>query len=201
MILNQAFYEREPLIVAKDLLGKTLVHETHEGITSGIIVEAELYLGPEDKASHAFGNLLTERTKTQFGAKGHAYVYLIYGMYHCFNVTAGKVPGKPETIFFRSIDPVEGISLMKKRRPTAKGKIINLTNGPSKLCMAMGITKNQNGVNLCRLPLYIRDDGITVAETNVVTAERVGVDYAGEWKHKLWRFYIRDNPFVSTPVK
>jgi DNA-3-methyladenine glycosylase len=201
MILKREFYERDPLVVAKALLGKTLVHETLEGVTSGIIVETEAYLGPEDKASHAYGNRRTGRTKTQFGPKGHAYVYLIYGMYHCFNVISGAIPGKPEAVFFRSVEPLEGIELMKKRRPTAKCKTTNLTNGPSRLCMAMGITKKQNGADLCMLPLYIRDDGVKVVESEIVEAARIGVDYADEWKHMPWRFYIKDNSFVSVKSK
>ena len=123
MLLKREFYERDPLVVAKELLGKTLVHETAQGITSGMIVETEAYLGPEDKASHAFGNRRTKRTETQFGPKGHAYVYLIYGMYYCFNVISGEIPGKPEAVFIRALQPLEGVELMIKRRPTAKGKV------------------------------------------------------------------------------
>ncbi len=156
MILKRAFYERDVLTVARELLGKTLVHETAEGTASGVIVETEAYLGPEDKASHAFGNLRTKRTETQFGPKGHAYVYLIYGMYYCFNVVSGEVPGKPEAVFFRSLQPLEGVELMLGRRSAAKGKIADLANGPSRLCMALGITKMQNDADLCGPLLYQR---------------------------------------------
>jgi DNA-3-methyladenine glycosylase len=201
MMLKRDFYQQDPLTIAKALLGKTLVHETGEGVVSGMIVETEAYLGPEDKASHAFGNRCTERTQTQFGPKGHAYVYLIYGMYYCFNVIAGAVAGKPEAVFFRALEPLEGVDLMMKRRPAAKGKTANLTNGPSRLCMAMGITKQLNGSDLCALPFYIKDAGVTVAEEAIVKAERIGVDYADEWKHMPWRFYIKDNPFVSVKAK
>ena len=197
MILKREFYERDIFTVAKDLLGKTLVHETPEDVTSGKIVETEAYLGPEDKASHAYGSLRTGRTETQYGPKGHAYVYLIYGMYCCFNVTGGKVPGKPEAVFFRAIEPLSGIDLMQKRRLAAKGNVKKLANGPSKLCMAMGLSKKQNGADLCLPPFYIKDDGTAVAESDIGQATRVGVDYADDWKHKLWRFYIKDNPFVS----
>ena len=122
MTLKREFFERHSLMVATELLGKTLVHETSEGTTTGMIVETEAYLGPEDKASHAFRNLRTKRTETQFGPKGHAYVYLIYGMYYCFNVISGEIPGKPEAVFFRALQPLEGVELMMKRRQTAKGK-------------------------------------------------------------------------------
>ena len=201
MMLKREFYERDPLTVAKDLLGKTLVHETSEGVTSGMIVETEAYLGPEDKAFHAYGNRRTGRTETQYGPKGHAYIYLIYGLYYCFNVTAGKVPEKPEAVFFRAIEPLEGIEIMKKRRPTAKGNVANLANGPSRLCMAMGLSKKQNGADLCVPPFYIKDAGVTVADENIVHATRIGVDYADEWKKMPWRFYIKDNKFVSSKAK
>jgi DNA-3-methyladenine glycosylase len=201
MILQRAFYERDPLKVAKDLLGKTLVYESPEGISSGKIVETEAYLGPEDKASHAYQNRRTGRTETQFGPKGHAYIYLIYGMYYCFNVTAGRIPEKPEAVFFRALEPLEGIELMKKRRPSAKGKNANLCNGPSRLCMAMGLSKKQNGADLCKPPFYIRDDAVTVGEDQIVQTTRIGVDYAAEWKTRPWRFYVKGNPFVSIKAK
>jgi DNA-3-methyladenine glycosylase len=201
MMLKRDFYQQDSLKVAKQLLGKTLLYETSEGTVSGMIVETEAYLGPEDKASHAFGNRRTRRTHTQFGPKGHAYIYLIYGMYHCFNVTAGAVPGKPEAVFFRALKPLEGVDLMFKRRPAAKGNLANLTNGPSRLCMAMGINKQMNGFDLCALPFCVKDDGVTVAEEDIVCAKRVGVDYADEWKHMPWRFYIKNNPFVSVKTK
>ncbi len=200
MILKRAFYERDILTVAKDLLGKEVVHETPKGTMAGKIVETEAYLGPEDKASHAYNSLRTKRTETQFGPKGHAYIYLIYGMYYCFNSTAGTIPYKPEAVLMRALEPVEGIGLMKKRRVTAEGKITNLANGPGKLCMAMGLTKNQNGADLCNQPFYIRR-GESVAEKDIVYANRIGVDYADDWKDKLWRFYIRNNSFVSVRAK
>jgi DNA-3-methyladenine glycosylase len=200
MILERAFYERDPLTVAKELLGRIIVNETLEGKISGRIVETEAYLGPEDKASHAFGNLRTARTETQFGPKGHAYIYLIYGMYYCFNVTVGEIPGKPEAVFFRAIEPLEGIEIMKKRRPSAGSKIIKLANGPSKLCTALGVSKKQNGSDLCGGSLHI-DDGEPIEEKDVVRSTRIGVDYAEEWKHLSWRFCIRNSAFVSVKCK
>ena len=201
MILKREFYERDIFRVAKELLGKTLVHETSEGITSGKIVETEAYLGPEDKASHAYDNRRTKRTEIQFGPKGHAYVYLIYGMYYCFNVISGEIPEKPEAVFFRALEPLEDIEIMLKRRPAAKGKITSLANGPSKLCMAMGITKKQNGADLTSPPFYIRNDGVFVAQSDIVETPRIGIDYADEWKHKPWRFYLKNCEFVSKKTK
>jgi DNA-3-methyladenine glycosylase len=196
MILERTFYERDLLKVAKELLGKIIVHEPIEGKTSGMIVETEAYMGPEDRASHAFGNLRTNRTQTQFGPKGYAYIYLIYGMYFCFNATSGRTLGKPEAVLLRSIEPFEGIEIMKRRRPCARGNILQLANGPGKLCMALGLSKKQNGTDLCVSPLHI-DTGETISEKDIVSSPRIGVEYANEWKDKPWRFYIKDNPFVS----
>ncbi len=200
MILPRTFYKRDPLTVAKELLGKVVIHETAEGKMAGRIVETEAYRGPEDKASHAYQGLRTKRTETQFGEKGHAYIYLIYGMYHCFNVTAGNVPGKPEAILMRALEPIEGIELMAKLRPQAKGNVGKLANGPSKLCTALALSKSQNGSDITKKPLYI-EDAPNVTSKDIVVATRIGVDYAGEWKTMPWRFYIRDNPYVSTKLK
>ncbi len=197
MVLPRRFYERDPLVVAQELLGKIVVHETSEGVTSGRVVETEAYLGPEDKASHAFGNLRTKRTQTQFGPKGHAYIYLIYGMYYCFNVTSGAVSGKPEAVLFRALEPLEGLDLMTKRRPRAKGKMENLSNGPGKLCQALGLTMVHNDADLTVPPFYIKDDGVKVSPEEVMQTTRIGVDNANEWKHKPWRFYIKGNSSVS----
>jgi len=184
------------LTVAKELLGKLLVHETSKGVTIGKIVETEAYKGPEDKASHAYGNLRTERTEVQFGPKGHAYVYQIYGMYYCFNVTGGTAPGKPEAILVRALEPVSGVEIMMRRRKLSKSRASNLTNGSGRLCMAMGISTKQDGADLCEKPLYV-DDGVNVDLADVVQTTRINVNYAGEWKSLLWRFYLRDNDFAS----
>ena len=196
MILERQFYELEVLTVAKELLGKHLVREASEGVTIGKIVETEAYKGPEDKASHTFGNLRTDRTEVQFGPKGHAYVFQIYGMYYCLNVTGGRVPGKPEAILVRALEPVSGIEIMTKRRRLSKIRASDLTNGPGKLCMAMAISTRQNGADLCAKPLHI-DDGVKVDRADIVQTTRINVDYAGEWKSLPWRFYLQDNDFVS----
>jgi len=198
MILNRDFYERDTLIVAKELLGKFLVHETAQGITVGKIVETEAYIGPEDKASHAYNNLRTKRTEVQFGAQGHAYIYQIYGMYFCFDVTSGRSVGKPEAILVRALEPIDGVEVMIERRCVSGNRIVNLTNGPSRLCMAMDITKKQNGTDLCIPPLYI-DTGVAVKEKQIMQTNRVNVDYAEEWRHLPWRFFIKNNGFVSKP--
>jgi DNA-3-methyladenine glycosylase len=196
MILQRPFYEQNTIKVAKDLLGKILVHESDEGTTAGRIVETEAYLGPEDQAAHSSGGRRTARNEVMFGQKGFAYVYFIYGMYYCFNLTAGDVPGKPEAVLIRALKPVGGKDIMAKRRGTALNKIANLTSGPSRLCMAMGISKAQNKTDLTAPPLYLKD-APTLLQEDIVETKRVGVDYSGEWKNKFWRFYVKGNSFVS----
>jgi DNA-3-methyladenine glycosylase len=196
MILQRQFYQRDTITVSKNLLGKILVHKSSQGPTSGRIVETEAYRGPEDQAAHSSGGRRTVRNEVMFGQKGHAYVFFIYGLYYCFNVTAGNVLGKPEAVLIRALEPVTGQDIMAKRRNIKKVKTVNLTNGPSKLCMAMGISKQQNKRDLTVPPLYIKN-GLPVSREDVVETTRVGVDYAGKWKNKSWRFYIKGNSFVS----
>jgi DNA-3-methyladenine glycosylase len=196
MILPRAFYQQDIFTVSRCLLGKVLVHETEEGTTAGRIVEVEAYTGPEDRAAHSYGGRRTPRNDVMYGEKGHAYVYLIYGMYYCVNFTSGNVPGKPEAVLVRALEPVEGIELMAKRRKLDGGK--NLTNGPGRLCMAMDITKTQNKLDVTEPPFYIKDAPL-IAESEMAETTRIGVDYAGEWKDKPWRFYIKKNPYVSKP--
>jgi len=186
MILQRNFYQRNILVVARELMGKV----------SGRIVETEAYRGPEDRAAHSYGGRRTPRNDIMFREKGFAYVYLIYGMYYCVNVTAGDMPGKPEAVLIRALEPVEGCELMAKRRGYPKGKAQTLTNGPGRLCMALGITKAQYGADLTMPPFYIAD-AEQVSSQDIVEAPRVGIDYAGDWKDKPWRFYIKANSYVS----
>ncbi len=196
MILPRSCYRQNTINVAKDLLGKILVHDSREGMAAGRIVETEAYLGPEDRAAHSAGGRRTVRNEVMYGEKGHAYVYFIYGLYYCFNVTTGNVPGKPEAVLFRALEPVSGEATMAKRRGIVAMKTANLTNGPSKLCMAMDISRSMNKTDLTIPPLYI-EDAPSVPQEQIVETKRVGVDYAGEWKEKPWRFYIEGNKFVS----
>jgi len=196
MILPRAFYQQDTITVSKDLLGKILVHDSSQGKTAGRIVETEAYRGPEDKAAHSSGGRRTARNEVMFGEKGHAYIYFIYGMYYCFNVTAGHVPGKPEAVLIRALEPVAGQDIMAKRRGARQAKATNLTNGPSKLCMAMDISKSQNKTDLTSPPLYIKN-APPVPKEDIVETTRIGVDYADEWKNRPWRFYIKRNSFVS----
>jgi DNA-3-methyladenine glycosylase len=196
MILPRQFYQRDAITVSKELLGKILVHKSSIGTTTGKIVETEAYRGPEDQAAHSSGGRRTARNEVMFKRKGYAYVYFIYGLYHCFNVTAGNVPGKPEAVLFRALEPVAGEQIMAKRRGPRIRNHVNLTNGPSKLCMAMDITRSHNAADLTVSPLYIKDS-LPIPQEDIVEKTRIGVDYAGEWKKKPWRFYIKGNAFVS----
>jgi DNA-3-methyladenine glycosylase len=196
MILQRAFYERDTITVATELLGKILVHESVEGTTEGRIVETEAYRGPEDQAAHSSGGRRTPRNEVMYGEKGHACVYFIYGMYFCVNITAGNVLGKPEAVLLRALEPVAGEKIMAKRRGVNGGRINSLTGGPGRLCMAMGITKAQNKLDVTKPPLYIKN-APPVSSGEIVETTRVGVDYAGEWKHSPWRFYIKGNKYVS----
>lgn len=196
MVLKRKFFERNTIDVSKELLGKFLVHETEEGTTVGKIVETEAYVGPEDRAAHSYNGHRTERTEVMFGLKGHSYVYQIYGIYFCINVTSGNVSGKPEAVLIRALEPVEGITIMTKRRGIGKDQLRSLSNGPSKLCIAMGISKKHNGTDLCDSSLHI-EKGLKVSENQISQTKRINVDYAGKWKHLPWRFFIKDNDFVS----
>ena len=172
------------------------MHESVEGTTEGRIVETEAYCGPEDQAAHSSGGRRTPRNEVMYGEKGHAYVYFIYGMYFCVNITAGKVLGKPEAVLLRALEPVAGEQIMAKRRGVNGGRINNLAGGPGRLCAAMGITKTQNKLDITVPPLYIKN-APSVSSEDIVETTRVGVDYAGEWKNSPWRFYIKGNKYVS----
>ena len=194
--LDRSFYNRNVLTVAEEILGKILVHKTPEGIVKGRIVEVEAYDGTMDKAAHAYPNLLTARTRIQFGEGGYAYVYLIYGMYHCMNIVTGNVD-EPQVLLLRALEPIEGIALMEKRRKTTKLK--NLCSGPGKLCQAMGITGEDYGKDLCGNEIYLEDAPALLAE-NILRSKRINIDYAEEAKEFLWRYTIKNDPFVSCKI-
>lgn len=191
--LERCFYERETLEVSKDLLGKYIVHNVADGRTMGKIVEVEAYIGPEDPACHAYKGKCTNRTKVMFGQGGHAYVYLIYGVYYCMNIVTSQ-ESYPEAVLIRAIEPIDGLERMKKRRGT--DKLLNLCSGPGKLCAAMGISKIQNGIDLCGETLYLLE-GERISPECIVSTPRINIDYAGEGRTYPWRFIIKDSPFVS----
>jgi len=187
MKLDREFYERDTLIVANELLGKILVHNSPDGITKGIIVEVEAYCGHNDEACHSYKkNKRSGRTNVMYYCGGYAYVYLIYGMYSCFNVVSNAAD-IPEAVLIRAIEPLEGIELMKHRRNTDKMK--NLCDGPGKLCKAMAIDKNCYGLDLCGDILYI-EEGENIVPEDILPTKRINIDYAGAAKDYLWRFVI-----------
>ena len=190
--LIHAFSQNDALTLAKSLLGKILVHESQDGLTSGIIAETEAYIGPEDKAAHTFSSKRTPRTEIVFHEGGHAYVYLVYGLHCCFNITANSA-GKPECVLVRALQPLDGLRLMQTRRKTSR--LLNLCSGPGKLCSAMGITRELYGEDLCGEKLYILDDGLS--DVKIAASARIGIDYAEEYRKKLWRFFIAGNEYVS----
>ena len=184
-------YLKSGLEVARDLIGKKLVHNSAEGLTSGIIVETEAYMGAIDAAAHSYKGL-TERTKIQFGVGGYAYVYLIYGMYTCMNVVV-NVENIPECVLIRALQPIEGIELMKIRRK--KNNLRDLCSGPGKLTQAMGITKNHYGIDLCGEEIFIEE--VENFTPNITATKRINIDYAGDAANYLWRFILTDNKFIS----
>ncbi len=197
--LQPEFYQGDTLAVARELLGKLLVHESPDGVTAGRIVEVEAYIGPDDRAAHSYNNRRSERTEIQYGPGGYAYVFRIYGMYNCFNIVT-QAPGRPEVVLVRALEPVAGLELMARRRKIADigpGHLSKLTGGPGRLCQAMEITMRQYGSNLCSGCLYLLDDGTSVSDQDILATPRINIDYAGEARDHLWRFIIRGNPCVS----
>lgn len=189
--LPRAFYARPVLAVARDLVGKILVHDSAEGRTSGRIVETEAYRGPEDRAAHSFGGRRTARTEVMYGAPGHAYVFFVYGMHWNFNVVTTRV-GAPHAVLVRALEPREGVELMARRRGLAPGSR-DLTNGPGKLCRAFGIDRDSYGADLTSSALYVADG----PRVRAARSPRIGIDYAGEWAALPWRFYDPASAFVS----
>jgi DNA-3-methyladenine glycosylase len=190
-VLPRSFYARPVLTVARDAIGKILVHETNEGRIAGRIVEAEAYRGPEDRAAHSFGGRRTKRTEVMFGAPGHAYVFFVYGMHWHVNLVTTRV-GAPEAVLIRAVEPLEGIPLMVARRGVAD-TTPNLTNGPGKVCQAFGIDARCYGVDLCRGPLVLIDG----PRGKIGRSARIGVAYAGDWAARPFRFFERGNRYVS----
>lgn len=193
--LPREFYARQNVLtVARELLGKLLVVPANDGSrVSGMIVETEAYRGPEDRASHAYGGRRTKRTETMYQLGGSVYVYFVYGMYYQFNVVT-NIRDTPHAVLVRALQPVEGIENMRDRRQTHSDR--NLTSGPGKLCIAMGIDRKLDREDLLGERVWI-EEGEKIPRTRIATGPRVGIDYAEEWTEKPWRFWLKDNPFVS----
>lgn len=198
--LDRSFFNRDSIIVAQELLGKVLVHEVNGQRISTRIVEVEAYMGITDRAAHSYGGKRTPRVEVMYGGPGFSYVFIIYGMHYCFNIVT-REEGIPQAILIRAVEPLEGLDLMAQNRfkklydQLTKSQIKGLTNGPGKLCKALQIDKDLNGEDLCGDSLYIEEG--ESEKFNIIHSKRVGIDYAGEAKDYLWRFYIEGNKYVS----
>jgi DNA-3-methyladenine glycosylase len=194
--LPREFYTRaDVLAIARQLLGQVLVVPAPDGTrVSGVIVETEAYRGPRDRASHAFGGRRTARTETMYGIGGTAYVYFVYGMYHQFNVVTNAAE-VPHAVLVRAVEPVDGIETMRMRRPARPD--VELTNGPGKLCTALGIDRALDRADLTGDRVWIEEGPRRIPRSCVALGPRIGIDYAGTWARKPWRFWIRESPSVS----
>jgi DNA-3-methyladenine glycosylase len=199
--LPRAFYARPVLVVARDCIGKLLVHRSAEGLAAGRIVECEAYRGPEDLAAHSARGRRTARTEVMFGPPGHAYMFLLYGMHWAFNIVAGEI-GQPHAVLVRALEPVCGIELMSRRRGVPAGAR-ELCNGPGKLSQALGLSRADYGRNLCGDELYLADERGPAAarRLSIGRSPRINVDYAGAWAARRWRLYVRGSRYVSVPPR
>lgn len=185
------FYTRKTLVVAKELLGKYLVRKIGRHKLVGKIVETEAYIGPKDRASHAFSGKITPRNKTEYLIGGHIYIYLCYGMYWQLNITTSRA-GKPECVLIRALEPV--IANINE----CCHKYRELASGPGKLCRWLKLDKSFDGEDLTKSKrIWLEDRGEKTKNRQIVANKRIGIDYAGPWENKLWRFCIKNNPFVS----
>ena len=191
--LPRDFYRPGALELAPRLLGKLLCRRTPEGVAAGWIVETEAYVGPLDDGAHSYGGRRTERTAVQYGPGGYAYVFGIYGMHWCFNVVCGEAE-QPDVVRVRALEPAAGRVWMAARRGT--GEELALCSGPGKLCQALGITRADYGLDLCGDRLWL-EQGPEIPPSRIAVSPRVNIDYAVEYRDRLWRFFVKGNPYVS----
>lgn len=199
-ILNNSFYEASTEEVAKKLLGKLLCRKTETGLYAGKIVETEAYLGEKDLASHASRGR-TPRTEIMYGPPGHAYIYLIYGMYYCLNVVTEK-KGVASAVLIRALEPVilESQNIEEGQDFFQNKKVEKILNGPGKLCREFKIGKELNGMKFSRQNGLWIEEGEDVPPRQIAQTKRIGVEYARDWKDRPLRFYIKNNPFVSKKI-
>jgi len=184
--LKRSFFVRPTLKVAKELLGKYLVRKIGRKKLVGKIVETEAYIGPEDKASHAYEGKVTKRNEAEYLTGGHIYIYLCYGIHWQLNITTNE-KGKPECVLIRALEPVEEKATTKKA-----------ASGPGKLCKWMRLNKAFDKEDLTKSKrIWVEDRGERIKKSQIVAAKRIEIDYAGAWAKKPWRFYIKDNSFIS----
>jgi len=202
MILEKEFFRQGALNLAKELLGKNIVRIVDGKVLKGKIVETEAYIGEIDKASHAYNGRRTERTEPLFREGGIAYVYFIYGLYHCFNVISG-VEDKGEGVLIRAVEPLNELDYISQKRfkknydELKRSQKKALTNGPSKLCMAYSIDKKYNYKKLYEKGDFYIEDSIEKNEFEIIETTRIGIDYAEEAVKFPWRFYIKGNYYIS----
>ena len=205
--LGRDFFERDGITVARELLGKVLVHTTSVGTVRGVITETESYMGENDKGSHTYGGRRTERTEPMYHQGGTSYVYLIYGMYCCMNIAA-MTEGIPQAVLLRRVEPADEESRqrmellrMRGRRQKDSRKSQeeeevpasirrHLADGPGKMCIAMEITRNDNDLDMVTSEKFYVTQGIPVNEEQIRAGKRIGIDYAEEAADYLWRFYL-----------
>ena len=190
-VLDPSFFvpERDTREIARALLGQILVH----GETAGRIVETEAYLGVSDRACHAWGGKRSPRLEPLYGPPGHAYIYLIYGMYHCLNVVT-KPAGQPECVLIRALEPLTGLEIMAAR--SGRTKAAQFCSGPGRLCRALGLDRSLSGSSMLTGDFFLAE-GNGVPEDLIGSSPRIGVDYAGEDKDRPWRYCVKGSPFVS----
>lgn len=200
MLLPKSFYTRTDVVqVARDLLGMYLITRIEGVQTAGLITETEAYRAPDDRACHAYGNRLTDRTRVMFETGGVAYIYLCYGIHHLFNVVTA-VEGMAHAVLVRAIEPVENVEIMLKRRGIPQ-IAPRLTAGPGALSQALGLHRRYSGVSLLHAdgPVWIEDRGFRVEPDQILAGPRVGVESAGDCARWEWRFRIRDSKWTSKP--
>jgi DNA-3-methyladenine glycosylase len=194
--LDNAFYNRADVVmIARELLGKVLVTQFDNALTSGRIVETEAYEGVVDKASHAYGGRRTKRTEVMYKKGGTTYVYLCYGIHHLFNVVT-NLQDIPHAILIRAVEPLEGIEVMLER--TGKMKLdYTLTRGPGNVSKSLGLSTHHTGLDLSGKLVFIGDDGFHLNPNDIVATKRIGVDYAAEDAELPYRFVVKGNRYVS----
>jgi DNA-3-methyladenine glycosylase len=195
MKIQPNFFRRDDTVtIARELLGKLLVVPAEGGRrVSGFIVETEAYLGEVDKAAHSYGGRRTARNEVTYAEGGRAYVFFVYGMYYQLNLVTGDL-NSPHVVLIRALEPVEGIEKMRERRGSMKDA--NLTSGPGKLCIALGVDRTFNGEDLNGDRIWL-EDHTSFAVSEISSGPRVGIDYAEEFIDVPWRFWITGNEYVS----
>lgn len=195
--LGYEFYNRTDVVeITRELMGKVLITNFNDELTSGRIIEAEAYEGVVDRASHAYNGRRTARTEVMFGEPGRGYIYLCYGIHHMFNVVTNTT-GVPHAILIRAVEPVAGIDIMRRRTGKSAESDYTLTSGPGNVCKALGIYTRDSGISLLSHRIYIADDGFRFKPKDILATPRIGVKYAGDDASLLYRFIVKENRYVS----